>query len=80
MSTKVSRAFIASGKQHTTMRLEPEEWEALEEICRRKRLTLSETVRRIESIKGARNRTGAVRAFVVTYFRNAEARALRKAQ
>ncbi len=55
---------VASGR--TTMRLEPELWDALDEICRRERLTLSELVRRVH-VRG--NRTSAVRTYALAYFR-----------
>ncbi len=57
---------VASGR--TTMRLEPELWAALEEICRRERVSLSELVRRVDSAEG---RTSAVRIHALTYFRAA---------
>ena len=55
---------VASGR--TTMRLEPELWEALGEICRRERWTLSELVRQVD-LPGSR--TSAVRIYALTYFR-----------
>lgn len=57
---------VASGR--TTMRLEPELWDALDEICRRERLTLGELVRRIH-VRG--NRTSSVRTYALVYFRAA---------
>ena len=50
------------------MRLEPELWEALGEICRRERWTLSELVRRVDLLG---SRTSAVRVYALTYFRMA---------
>ena len=55
---------VASGR--TTMRLEPELWDALGEICRRERWTLSELVRQV-NLPGSR--TSAVRVYALTYFR-----------
>lgn len=67
MSRLAIRTVItASGR--TTMRLEPEFWDALGEICRRERLTLSELVRRID-LPGSR--TSAVRIYALLYFRAA---------
>ena len=57
---------MASGR--TTMRLEPELWEALDEICRRERLSLSELVRRVDQ-NGSR--TSSVRVYTLVYFRAA---------
>lgn len=57
---------VASGR--TTMRLEPEIWDALDEICLRERLTLSELVRMVD-LQGSR--TSAVRVHTLRYFRAA---------
>jgi predicted DNA-binding ribbon-helix-helix protein len=53
------------------MRLEPELWDALHEICERERLTLGEVVRRIEKRGHPGGRTSAVRVHVLDYFRAA---------
>jgi predicted DNA-binding ribbon-helix-helix protein len=53
------------------MRLEPELWEALQEICERERLSLGEVVRRIEKRGHPGGRTSAVRVHVLEYFRTA---------
>ena len=50
------------------MRLEPELWDALDEICRREHLSLSELVRRVH-VHG--NRTSSVRTYALAYFRAA---------
>jgi predicted DNA-binding ribbon-helix-helix protein len=51
------------------MRLEPELWDALQEICERERLSLGEVVRRIEKRGHPGGRTSAVRVYVLEYFR-----------
>jgi predicted DNA-binding ribbon-helix-helix protein len=53
------------------MRLEPELWDALEEICLRENLTLGEIVRRVEGDLDEGGRTSAVRVFVLRYYREA---------
>ncbi len=57
------------------MRLEPELWAALDEICRRERLTLAEAVKTIEvrraQIGEISGRTSAVRVLILDYFRGA---------
>jgi predicted DNA-binding ribbon-helix-helix protein len=53
------------------MRLEPELWDALQEICERERLSLGELVRRIEKRGHPGGRTSAVRVHVLEYFRAA---------
>ena len=50
------------------MRLEPEIWSALDEICRRERLSLSQLVRRVD-VQGSR--TSSVRIYTLAYFRAA---------
>ena len=53
------------------MRLEPELWDALAEICTRERQDLKTLVRQIEAAGHTGSRTSAVRVFVVQYFRDA---------
>jgi predicted DNA-binding ribbon-helix-helix protein len=53
------------------MRLEPELWDALMEICEREGQDMSMLVRRVEARGHAGGRTSAVRVFVLDYFRGA---------
>ncbi len=53
------------------MRLEPELWDALLEICEREGQDMSALVRRVEAGGHTGGRTSAVRVFVLTYFRDA---------
>ena len=66
----------------TSMRLEPELWDALREICRREQIDVGAMVRRIEAQgraepgigagtegSGSGGRTSRVRVFIVQYFR-----------
>ena len=53
------------------MRLEPEFWDSLHEICQREHQDLSQLVRGIEPFDHSGGRTSAVRVFVVEYFRAA---------
>ena len=69
-SRLVNRNVIAE-RGRTSMRLEPELWDALAEICSRERQDLKGLVRQIEAVGHAGSRTSAVRVFVVEYFRNA---------
>ncbi len=62
---------VTAARGRTSMRLEPELWEALEEICLREGLSLGEIVRRIEGTNDPGGRTSAVRVFVLRYFRDA---------
>lgn len=51
------------------MRLEPELWDALEEVCRREGISVSEIVERAQEGTRAGTRTSAVRTYLVNYFR-----------
>ena len=68
----------------TSMRLEPELWDALREICQREHTDIGALIRRIEAqgrqdrdadtrvcaaTGGAGGRTSGVRVFIVEYFR-----------
>lgn len=62
---------VVAGRGRTSMRLEPELWDALAEICQRERQDMNRLVRHIEAIGHAGGRTSAVRVFIVEYFRAA---------
>jgi predicted DNA-binding ribbon-helix-helix protein len=53
------------------MRLEPEIWDALRDICLRENVELRDLIQRIEPSHGEGGRTSAVRVFVLEYFRAA---------
>ena len=53
------------------MRLEPEVWDALREICLREGIELRELIRRVEKDVSLGGRTSAIRVHVVQYFREA---------
>ncbi len=69
-STLINRNIVAE-RGRTSMRLEPELWDALTEICRRERTSPSELCRRIEKLGLKGGRTSAMRVFVLQYFRAA---------
>lgn len=62
---------VVAGRGRTSMRLEPELWEALAEICARERQDINHLVRQIEAVGHIGGRTSAVRVFVLQYFRAA---------
>jgi predicted DNA-binding ribbon-helix-helix protein len=70
VSRLVNRNVVA-GRGRTSMRLEPELWEALQEICGREGQDMSALVRKVEETGHAGGRTSAVRVFVLSYFRDA---------
>jgi predicted DNA-binding ribbon-helix-helix protein len=66
----ISRNIIAASGR-SSMRLEPETWEALREICQRERVGLAGLVQRVEGEGSSGSRTSAVRVFVLGYFKAA---------
>lgn len=70
LSRLINRNVVAE-RGRTSMRLEPELWEALLEICGREGQDMSSLVRKVEQNGHAGGRTSAVRVFVMSYFRDA---------
>ncbi len=70
VSRLINRNVVAE-RGRTSMRLEPELWEALLEICDREGQDMSSLVRKVEQTGHAGGRTSAVRVFVLSYFRDA---------
>jgi predicted DNA-binding ribbon-helix-helix protein len=73
-SSRLVNRNVTALRGRTSMRLEPELWEALEEICHREKLTLAEVVKRVEQRGHPGGRTSAVRVYVLGYFREATTR------
>jgi predicted DNA-binding ribbon-helix-helix protein len=67
VSRLVNRNVVAE-RGRTSMRLEPELWDLLSEICEREARDMSTLVRQIEAAGHVGGRTSAVRVFVTTYF------------
>lgn len=70
MERLVSRNVTVNGHR-TSLRLEIETWDALDEICRLEGLTIHQFCSRIEGQRNGLGRTSAVRVHIVNYFRNA---------
>ncbi len=70
-SSRLINRNVVAERGRTSMRLEPELWEALLEICSREGQDMSSLVRKIEQSGHAGGRTSAVRVFVMSYFRDA---------
>jgi len=64
----VSRNVTISGRR-TSLRMESETWQALEEICAREGKSLHQVCTMIEERRSVSNRTSAVRAFIIAYYR-----------
>jgi predicted DNA-binding ribbon-helix-helix protein len=74
-SSRLINRNVVAERGRTSMRLEPELWDALAEICVRERQDMSRLVRQIEATGHAGGRTSAVRVFVLKYFRDAASEA-----
>jgi predicted DNA-binding ribbon-helix-helix protein len=62
---------VSAARGRTSMRLEPEFWDALRDICQREQVDIGTLIRRIEAQNHAGGRTSSVRVFIVRYFRGA---------
>ena len=71
VSSRLINRNVTASRGRTSMRLEPELWEALEEICQRESVTLADLVKRVERAGHPGGRTSAVRVHVLSYFRSA---------
>ncbi|MGB9152721.1 MAG: ribbon-helix-helix domain-containing protein [Alphaproteobacteria bacterium] len=70
-STLVSRNIVVSGHR-TSVRLEPEMWDGLREICRRERSNLHQICTSVSLQKiDESSLTASIRVFVMRYYRNA---------
>lgn len=81
MSTLISRNITLADRR-TSIRLEPEMWDALNEICAREGRSLHDICTQIDRDRTQSGLTAGVRVFVLNYFRRAateegHARALR---
>jgi predicted DNA-binding ribbon-helix-helix protein len=74
ISRLVNRNVVAE-RGRTSMRLEPELWDMLSEICDREVQDMSTLVRQVEAAGHAGGRTSAVRVFIANYFRTASTEA-----
>ena len=69
-SSLLSRNVTVNGHR-TSMRLEPEMWDALSEICRREHLSTHDICTAVDARRNASSLTAALRVFVMDYFRTA---------
>lgn len=69
-SRLVNRNVITDSGR-TSMRLEPELWEALLEVCQREGHDVHALIRTIDATRHAGGRTSAVRVFLLQYYRTA---------
>ncbi|MHA1112944.1 MAG: ribbon-helix-helix domain-containing protein [Alphaproteobacteria bacterium] len=67
-STLVNRNVTVSGRR-TSMRLEPELWDALAEIAGHEGRTINEICTQVDRRRRESTLTAAIRVFIVAYFR-----------
>ena len=70
----LSRNVVINGFR-TSLRMEEEIWEALDDVCRREGLSLNELCSLIDVGRTATSRTSAIRTFTVAYLRATGTRA-----
>jgi predicted DNA-binding ribbon-helix-helix protein len=66
----MSRNVTINGRR-TSLRLEPEMWESLNEIAKREGSTMNDIVAKIDRNRAEGGLTSHVRVFVLSYFRGA---------
>ncbi len=71
MHTRLINRNIVAVRGRSSMRLEPEIWDALAEICSREQMPIADLVQRVEASLTSGGRTSAVRIFAFEYFRAA---------
>jgi predicted DNA-binding ribbon-helix-helix protein len=70
-SNLVSRNITVSGHR-TSVRLEPEMWNGMRDICRREKLTMHQVCSFVAEAKPSNSSlTAAIRVFIMAYFRAA---------
>ena len=69
-SRLVSKGLTATTPR--TIRLEPEFWEALDDICARESIHRDELIRLVKKAAPKALRSCAVRVFILQYYRNRE--------
>jgi predicted DNA-binding ribbon-helix-helix protein len=62
---------VVVGRHRTTVRLEPAMWDALNDIARRRQVTVDALVTEIDRRRAAPGLTAAIRAYIVGFYRDA---------
>lgn len=71
MNSRLQSRNVTVDGHRTSLRLEQDVWEALEEICEREDMSVHEVCTLIEQRRTGSSRTAAVRAFILGYYREA---------
>ena len=69
--TRLVTRNINTGTARTSMRLEPEFWEALRALCKREGLTYGDLANRAITDSPDKSRSSAVRCYLIRYFQEA---------
>jgi predicted DNA-binding ribbon-helix-helix protein len=70
MKSSVVKRSIVIGGHKTSISLEDTFWNELKDIAHAQRLTLSELVAKIDSVRKQNNLSSAIRLFVLDHFQN----------
>lgn len=70
---------ITVGQLRTSVRLEPEFWDALADIASRERVSIDRICTLVDAHTGDLGRTAAIRVFIASYFASVRERAERMA-
>jgi predicted DNA-binding ribbon-helix-helix protein len=70
-SSRLVNRNIVAASGRSSMRLEPEIWDALFEICRREDIAMADLVRKVDGGREVGGRTSAIRVYAFNYFRDA---------
>ncbi len=69
MTSSLQNRNVTIAGQRTSMRLEPEMWDALAEVCRREGLSLHSVCSDVEQARARGTVTSAMRVFLLRYYR-----------
>ena len=65
-----ARNVTVAGRR-TSLRMEPEMWDALQEVAMRENLTLHDLCTAVAKKRGLHSMTAAIRVYLLNYFRDA---------
>ena len=70
MSTLINKNITVDGHR-TSMRLEPEMWDALKDICRLENIKIGKICSMVNKRRSGSSLTSAMRVFIIAYYRAA---------
>jgi predicted DNA-binding ribbon-helix-helix protein len=63
------RVNVIINDRRTSISIEPEAWQALTEIARRREMSIDELVGRIDAVRGTISRASAIRLYILDFYR-----------